>query len=79
MLIITGSILIPLIGIGGAAFLFLLSRMERMESDISTLHNRVARLEGYIAQAIDADVTAPAETSTRPRLTFSGSSRFKGE
>lgn len=61
MLIIIGSILIPLIGLGGMAFLFLLSRMDRVESDIRTMHNRVARLEGYIARAIGTDVTAPAE------------------
>ena len=61
MLIIIGSILIPLIGLGGAAFLFLLSRMDRVESGIRVMRNRVARIEGYIAQAIGTDVTAPAE------------------
>ena len=61
MLIIIGSILIPLLGLGGGAFLFLLSRMDRVESGIRVMRNRVARIEGYIAQAIGTDVTAPAE------------------
>ncbi len=52
MLIIIGSILIPLLGFGGAAFLFLLGRMDRVESDIRAMHNRVARLEGYIARVV---------------------------
>ena len=66
MLIIIGSILIPLIGLGGAAFLFLLNRMDSVGSDIRAVHNRVTHIEGYIAQAFGADVTAPAEPPTPP-------------
>lgn len=66
MLIIIGSILIPLLGLGGGAFLFLLSRMDRMESDIHAVDNRVARIEGYIARAVGANITAPTEPPTHP-------------
>ena len=66
MLIIIGSILIPLLGFGGASFLFLLNRMDRMESGIRNMHNRATRIESYIDQATGANITAPAEAPPIP-------------
>ena len=70
MLIIIGSILIPLLGFGGASFLFLLNRMDRMESGIRAVHNRAIRIEGYIAQAFGANINVQAEPTTH--LTTTG-------